>query len=71
MPNQKNRASEQTKRNKTRLTDTENRLVIAGGCGGEMGEGIKAYKLPVIKSISHGDVMYSMGNTVNHMVMTL
>ena len=32
---------------------------------------IKKYKLPVIKQISHRDVMYSTGNTVNNTVITL
>ena len=42
--------------------NTENKLVVARG---EVGEGtgkihgIKRYKLPVIKQISHGDEKYS------------
>ena len=35
----------------------------------EMGEGVKKYKLPSIKQISHGDVMYSMGTIVNNSVL--
>ena len=34
-------------------------------------KGIKKYKLPVIKQVSHRDVMYSTGNTVNNIVITL
>ena len=32
---------------------------------------IKRYKLPVIKSISHGEVMYGIGNIVNNIAITL
>ena len=42
-----------------------------GGRKGEIGERDKMYKLPVIKSISHGDVTYSIGNIVNNIVITL
>ena len=34
-------------------------------------EGIKKSKLPVIQEISHRDVMYSIGNAVNNIVITL
>ena len=30
---------------------------------------IKRYKLPVIKDVSHSDVMYSMVSTVNNIVL--
>ena len=36
---------------------------------GEKGEGIKMHKLPNIKS--HGDVKYSIGYTVNDIVITM
>ena len=45
-------ASDRNTKTKNKLTDTENRLVVArdgAGGGGEMGEGVKSYKLPVIK----------------------
>ena len=35
------------------------------GGGFEWVKGVKMYKLPFIKYISHGDVMYSMATTVN------
>lgn len=31
---------------------------------------IKKYKLPVIKIISHGNVIYSRGNTVSNILIT-
>ena len=67
---------ESKKQDKTETdSDTESKLVAArgAGCGklGETGEGIKKYKLPVIKQISHEDVRYSIGNTVNNIVITL
>lgn len=36
---------------------------------GKRDKGDKRYKLLVIKSISHGDVKYGMGNVVNKIVM--
>lgn len=44
------------------------RLVVArggGGCWAKRGERIKRYKLPVIKHISHGNVMYSLMAIIN------
>lgn len=32
---------------------------------------IKKYKFPVIKKVGLGDVLYSMGNRVNSIVLTL
>lgn len=32
---------------------------------------IEKYKRPVIKSVSHGEVIYSMGNIVSNIVLTL
>ena len=45
-------------------------MVARGGIGGrgEMGEGAKIYKLPVIK-ICDGDVMVSMVTIVNNTVL--
>ena len=36
---------------------------------GKMVKGIKGYKHPVIKSVSHRDEKYSIGNIVNNMVI--
>ena len=56
-----------TKKKKKKLTDTENRLV--GGCEkqevkgwAKYKQGIKRYKLPVTKSVSHGDVQLLRAN---------
>ena len=38
---------------------------------GKLGEGIKKYKLPVIKYISHRDVIYSLRNIDHTTVITL
>ena len=53
------------KKQKTELIDTEDRLVVAIGRGGggewaKWVKGVKRYKLPLIRYISRGDVMYSM-----------
>ena len=32
---------------------------------------INRHKLPVVKKITHGDVMYSIGNIVNNIIITL
>jgi len=37
----------------------------------KMGKGVKRYKLPVIKSISQGDVMHSMENIVSNILVSL
>ena len=34
-------------------------------------KGIKRYKLPVMKSVSHGDEKYSRGNIFNNIEITL
>ena len=39
--------------------------------GGWEGGQIKRYTLSVIKQRCHGDVIYSIGNTVNNIVITL
>lgn len=36
-----------------------------------MDEADQEYKLPVIKLVSHWDVMYSNGNIVNHIALIL
>ena len=33
--------------------------------------GIKRYKFPVIKKVSHGNITYNIGNTVNNTVTIL
>lgn len=38
---------------------------------GEIGKGIKTYKLSVIKLICHGDEKYSKENIVNNIAITL
>ena len=71
------------KQTNNELMVTENRLVVArGGAmmkergvlrmgGGQNGwrEGVKRYKLPAIKQICHGYVMYTMGAIVNNTVL--
>lgn len=42
-----------------------------GGVGAKYIKGIKRYKLPVTESISPGDKMYSIGNIVNNIIITL
>lgn len=37
----------------------------------EQNRGIRGYKLPIIKQISHGDVTYSLENIVNNIVLIL
>lgn len=57
-----------------RLTDTENRLVLARGRGqemGEMAEGGQKAQLLVIKLIGPGDVIYSMVTTGNNTVLCI
>ena len=52
----------------------KNRLVIIRGKGqdvGEMGEGGRKYKFPVIRYISSGGVMYSMMTVVNNTVLNI
>lgn len=39
-----------------KLTDKENRLVVAGGGGGEAGQKVQTFNY----TISHGDIMYSI-----------
>ena len=36
------------------------------GIVGKMGEGINRYKVPVMKRVSHGDVMYSLAPIANN-----
>lgn len=49
----------QNKQNKNRLINTGNKLVVARGEGArrwvKQVKGLKRYKLPVIKYVSHGD----------------
>ena len=54
--------NEQNK-NRNRPTDTENKLRLPEGRRFGEGEHDKSYKLPVIKLISQGEVMYGTGNT--------
>ena len=42
--------------------------MVARGWGEKSEKGVKRYKLPVIKQISHGGVMYSMVTEVNNTV---
>ena len=51
---------------KTELIDTESELVVARG---RVGGWVKGVKLPVIRSISSRDLIYSMVTTVNHTVL--
>ena len=54
--------------------DTENRFVVARGVGvwgNEKGEGVKKCRCPVIRKVNHEAIMYSMGDRVNHIVLTL
>ena len=46
------------------ITNTENKMVVAkaGKVESKQMQGIKWYKLPVIKQVSHGYKKYSMGN---------
>ena len=37
----------------------------------EIDEGIKKHQFPVIQQISHGDVVYSIGNIINNILFTL
>ena len=62
------------KQNRNKTIDTRNKLVVPGGVGegmGEIGEGIKRHRLPVIRQMSHRAVMHSIGNLVNNIVITL
>ena len=36
------------------------------GTVGKMGEGINRYKVPVMKPVSHGDVMYGLATIANN-----
>lgn len=58
------------KKNKNKLIDSENRLAVARGRVGvgEMGEGVKRYRLPLIKEISPSDVLSSLMTIVNNTV---
>lgn len=56
--------------NKTEIdSNTGNKLVITTnegwGGGTKQKKGNKGYKLPVMKLVSHREVMYSIGNIVN------
>ena len=70
-----NPKNQPNKQNRNRLTDTENKLVVARGEEGRgwtnQVKGVKRYTLAVIKQKSHRDVMYSMVNIVNNIVITL
>ena len=70
-----NPKNQPNKQNRNRLTDTENKLVVARGEEGRGWtnevKGVKRYTLAVIKQKSHRDVMYSMVNIVNNIVITL
>lgn len=62
---------EKTKKRKKKATNLiDNREQICG-CQdigwrmGEIGDGSRKDKLPVIKQVSHGDVMYSMETVAN------
>lgn len=64
------------KQNKIEIdSDIENKLMTARGEGGgkksEKVKGNKRYEFPVIKEISHGDIMYSIGNIVHNTLVTL
>ena len=53
-----------------KLTETESKVMVARGWGGEYGEMlIKGYKLVVIRRISSRDLMYSMVIIVNNTVL--
>ena len=54
---------------KNRLIEKEIRSVVTRGGAG--GRGIKRYKPPVIKYISHRNVIYSIRNMVNNIAITL
>lgn len=56
---------------KLRLINTEDRLVVTRGEKDWAGweewlKGSKKYKLPVLKEINPGGIMYSMKNIVNY-----
>ena len=54
------------------FADTENSLIVARGGGRRWAKwvkGVKRYKLPVIKQVSPGDVMYSMATIVHKTVL--
>lgn len=67
-----NRKYKSNRQNRNRLTNTKNEsMVTKREAGGEMGKkvnGIKRYKFPVIKQISHGNVRYSTGKPVNNVI---
>ena len=62
---------EQIKPNRNRFIDTEKKLVVASGACKKQVKGIKRYKLPVIKQISHRDRICSIKSTVNNPVIIL
>lgn len=53
---------------KAELIKTEGRLVVGGGAGGlwKWVKVVKWYKLPVIRWVSSGGVMYNMGTIVGN-----
>ena len=66
--------------NKQNKTETDSQIlrtnwflpeVMELGGMDKMGKGVKRYKLPVIKSISQGDVMHSMENIVSNILVSL
>ena len=69
------KTEQMNKQNKkeNKLIDTENRLVVArregDGWWDKQVKVIKRYKILVIKSISHGDLMYIMVTIVNNIVL--
>ena len=62
------------KRNRNRLTDTENKQVVGRrerkGKWAKQMKGINRYTLPVTQ-VSHGDETHSTGNTVKDTVINL
>ena len=60
----------QNKKQKNSFIETENRLVVARSWGvEEMHDGGQKVQTSFYKTVSHGDVMYSMVTTVNKIVL--
>lgn len=54
---------------KNKLMDTENTLVVSrrkGGMIAEMGEAVKRHKLPTLRKVGPGHVMYGMVTRVDN-----
>lgn len=62
----KDKTNDQTKQNRNRLIDIENKPVVARG---EMSGRMDKTDLPVIKYVRHRDIMYSTGNSVTICMM--